>query len=72
MPKKKLNFKDTRQKISAPLAMSTKSQKKSFNLSKTPEKNIIEQMLGQDQPEKNLAKSLIRSREIPSPDRHRS
>ena len=36
---KSLNFKDTRQEISVPLAMSTNLRKKSFKLFKNPEKN---------------------------------
>ena len=35
---KSWNFKDTRQKISVPLAMSTNLRKKSFKLFKNPEK----------------------------------
>ena len=39
LPNKSLNFKDTRHKISVPLAMSTNLQKKSSKLVKKKEKN---------------------------------
>ena len=56
---KSWNFKDTRQKISVPLVMSTNLLKKSFKLLKKPEKKIPRPILGQDQPEKNSAKCLF-------------
>ena len=65
--KKKKNFKDTRLKISVPLAISTNIKKVSSKLSKKPGKKTPGQMFGQDRPEKNSAKRLIRSGEIPSP-----
>ena len=64
---KSLNFKGTRRKMSVSLAMSTNLHKKSLKISKKTEKIIPGQMLGQDRPEKNSAKCLIRSGEIPSP-----
>ena len=67
LPKKKKNFKDTRLKISVPLAISTNIKKVSSKLSKKPGKKTPGQMFGQDRPEKNSAKRLIRSGEIPSP-----
>ena len=56
LPKKKTNFKDTRKKISVPLAMSTNRRKKVSNLPKTPKNVIPGQILGQDRPENNSAK----------------
>ena len=53
---KSYNFKDTRQKIYVPLAMSTNLRKKSFKLFKTPKKTIPGPILGQDRPEKNSDK----------------
>ena len=52
LPKKTLNFKYTRHKISVPLAMSTNLHKKSSKLEKSQKKIIPCQMLGQDRPEK--------------------
>ena len=56
--KKRLNFKDTRHKISVSLAMSTNLEKnmfQTFTLQRTRKKNIPGQILGQDRPEKNSA-----------------
>ena len=63
LPKKKLNLKDTRHNMSVQLAMSTNLEQKKN------EKIIPGQMWGQDRPEKNWARWLIRSGEIPSPRR---
>ena len=66
--KESSNFKDTRQKMSVPLAMSTNLRKNMFQTFKKTPKNIIPgQILGQDRPEKNSSQMLIRSGEIPSP-----
>ena len=59
-------FKDTRQTISVPLAMSTDLREKKI-LSKTRKKIIPGPILGQDRPEKNSSHMLVRSGEIPSP-----
>ena len=49
--------KDTRQKISVPLAMSINlRKKKSFKLFQNPKKLMAGQILGQDRPEKNSVK----------------
>ena len=69
---KKLNFKDTRQKIYVPLAMSANLRKKSFKLFKNPEKLIPGPILGQDRPEKNSAKCLFEAARFRVLDRHRS
>ena len=53
---KSLNFKDTLQKISVPLAMSTNLRKKVSNFSKTPKKIIPVPILDEGRPEKNSAK----------------
>ena len=68
---KKSNFKDIRQNISAPLAMSTNLRKKVSNFSNTPKKIIPGQILGQDNPEKN-AKCWFEAARIRVFDRHRS
>ena len=70
LPKKMMNFKHNRHKISVPLAMSTKSnlEKKVPSLKKQKRKKTIPgQMLSQHRPEKNSAKCSIRSNETPSP-----
>ena len=69
---KSWNFKDTRQKISVPLVMSTNLLKKSFKLLKKPEKKIPRPILGQDQPEKNSAKCLFVAARFRVLGRHRS
>ena len=65
LPKKSSNFKDTRHKIYAPLAIDFFF--KVPNFIKKTKKNIPGQMLRQDRPEKNSAKCLIRRSEIASP-----
>ena len=54
LPKKKC-FKDTRQKISVPPAMSTNIHKKSSKLQKKTKILVSGHMLGQDRPEKTQA-----------------
>ena len=62
-----MNFKDSRLTISVPLTMITNLNKKVPNFKKKLKKIIHGQMLGEDRPEKNSAKCVIRSGEIPSP-----
>ena len=66
LPKKKMEFKDTRQNISVPFAVSTNVNLKNPNFEKKTKKIIHGSMLGQDRPEKHSVKCLIRSGEIPS------
>ena len=73
---KKMNFKDTRQMISVPLAISTNLQQKKYTpeykLSKRKTRKIIPgQMLSQDRPEKK-AKRLFEAARYRVLDRHRS
>ena len=62
-----MNFKASRLTISVPLTMITNLNKKVPNFKKKLKKIIHGQMLGEDRPEKNSAKCVIRSGEIPSP-----
>ena len=62
--KKSSIFKETHQKISVPLAMSTNLRKKSFKLFKNPEKK--KSWAAQDRPEKNSAKCCSKRRDSES------
>ena len=64
---KRLNFRDTRRRISVPLAISTKLHTKKSKLEKKKKKNLVKCWGGQDRPEKNSAICLIRSGEIQCP-----
>ena len=68
MAKKTLNFKDNRQKISVPLAMSTNLQKTSSKLfKKQTNKKILGRSWAKIGLRKTQATCLVRSGEIPSP-----
>ena len=60
-------FKDTRQKISVPLAKSTNLRKKNFELFKNHEKNNSWADLGPRSAWETLSQMFVRSGEIPSP-----
>ena len=62
-----MNFKGSRHKIFVLLAMSTNRQNKKFQSFQKSEKIIPGQLLGQYRPDKNSAKRLNRSGEVPSP-----
>ena len=61
-----MNFKDTRRKISVPLAMSINLQKKSSNPSKKNRKKKSWGDLGPRSAREKLSQMLVRSGEIPS------
>ena len=63
---KSLSLKDTHHMISVPLAMSPNLHQKVTNFKKKTTKKVPGQMWGQDRPESNSAKCLIRIGGIPS------
>ena len=66
-PKRSLNFRDTRYKISVPLAMSTNIEKNKFQTLKKKRKKYSLADVGPRSAWQKLSPMLIRSGEIPSP-----